>query len=446
MDTFLKQGLLALAGALALAAAGLYVYGPEGTGLMAGLTALLTLSASLIARSPRQGTIATAMVCVGSNAYLFSRKWDLASRTDAVCNINEVINCDKVNLSAWSEVFGIPITLFGMAFYVGLVLAALMADDRSKRFHQVNTLFAILNVVVSVFLGYQTKVIGAFCVMCVSIYVGNLLLLWAGFAGMRESKTSLSEEIGQIPLSKEFLTISATFLVVFAVGGAGWFAQKQGTTAASPSGEFSAEELAALYHQPSGTLQLAGDEPVLGDSSAPYMVVEFADFGCPHCAAAAKELKHILKDNPKIQLRFRVFPLSGECHPGLSPGDPTRCAAAVAAECANRQGKFWPMLSLLFENQGSFQPDDLHFIAVKSGLDIPSWEACLADPGAASAVLADAKAGDDAGVHGTPTLFLKGTHGDDWVVVRSPDALKTLVEAHQKGTQLLPARPEAPEE
>jgi len=181
----------------------------------------------------------------------------------------------------------------------------------------------------------------------------------------------------------------------------------------------------------------------LGDANAPYTIVEFADFGCPHCARASKELKALVRDVPSVQVKFRVFPLSGGCNPSME-GDrsPERCLAASAAECAHAQDMFWEYTSLLFANQGHFTPDDLSFMANQSGLDIAAFDACMNDPATLTAVRADAVAGSDAEIFGTPTMFLKGTHGDAWIEVpNGAMAIYALVHAHAQGTELLPPSP-----
>jgi len=93
-----------------------------------------------------------------------------------------------------------------------------------------------------------------------------------------------------------------------------------------------AEELQQLYAEPRGKLELSDDDPVLGDPNAPYVVVEYACFGCPHCAMAFPHLRELVASEPKIQVRFRSFPLSGECNPSISKGGrPEVCRAAMAA-------------------------------------------------------------------------------------------------------------------
>ena len=116
MDTVLKQGLLALAALLAVGAAIASAAGPDGVGLALGVAAYVVLAASVVARSPRLGSLMAAVGAFSANAYLFSHKWEAAKASQSICNINTYIDCDRVNASEWSTAFGIPITLLGMVF------------------------------------------------------------------------------------------------------------------------------------------------------------------------------------------------------------------------------------------------------------------------------------------------------------------------------------------
>jgi protein-disulfide isomerase len=85
---------------------------------------------------------------------------------------------------------------------------------------------------------------------------------------------------------------------------------------------------------------------------------------------------------------------------------------AVAAECAGRQGKFWPYHDRLYDRQDEWtneKADDfLLSYALAEHLDLKQWQACVADPATAAAVSADVKDGENAWVGSTPTFFVNG--------------------------------------
>ena len=93
-------------------------------------------------------------------------------------------------------------------------------------------------------------------------------------------------------------------------------------------------------------------EHVLGNPDAPVTVLEYADFECPYCAAAAPVLKQLVEESDgRVRLVFRHFPLAGN--------HPHALTAALAAEAAGAQGAFWPMHDLLFARQDRLTDSDL---------------------------------------------------------------------------------------
>lgn len=85
----------------------------------------------------------------------------------------------------------------------------------------------------------------------------------------------------------------------------------------------------------------------LGPSEARVVLVEYSDFQCPACAQFSPYLKEILQEHgTQIRLEYRHYPLINT-HPYAIP-------AAIAAEAAGVQGKFWEMHDKLFENQNAW--------------------------------------------------------------------------------------------
>ena len=144
----------------------------------------------------------------------------------------------------------------------------------------------------------------------------------------------------------------------------------------------------------------ADDDPARGDGDAPVTIIEFADFQCPACA----ESRHILDEvldacGNQVHLVFRDFPV-GEHSSALQ--------AAVAAECADQQGQFWPMHDFLFDHQQALAKKNLIDYAHQLGLDEVAFAECLASEEAETEVRHDLADGQSYGVNGTPTLFING--------------------------------------
>ncbi len=436
--------------------------------LMAWLLAATIACTGIILEDTRWGVFATAVLGLGCSAYLFNEKLS-AGGGPSLCDINEVISCNTVNSSAASELFGIPIALLGSGFFLGVAIAALVSREASARLFTTVALLGGVGVLYSLYLAFEAAQLGAVCVMCITIYLCNGLLTWAGWRGVTQAGEELQQNVSHVPTSNSFVAISATFAVVVLIGLSTWSGQDEGPslpeitgeredpesapggTAATDDGPKEGNEpasktadaelmkqLSMMFSYPSGTVELAGDEPVLGDPSAPYLVVEYADFGCPHCAHASSLLKQLVQQVPEIQVRFRPFPLSGACNPVLESKERVdRCRAAMAAECANQQGRFWDYATELFSKQSDLSDARLAQVTRELGLDGAAWQSCMQDQQTVRSIAASAVAGDRAGVKGTPALYVRGLTDDRWVeVCMGPEAILALVDAHQKGLKL----------
>jgi len=140
---------------------------------------------------------------------------------------------------------------------------------------------------------------------------------------------------------------------------------------------------------------------ILGASHAPVTLVEYGDFECPNCKQAAPAVKHLLERFPgRLRVVYRHFPLE-EVHPHAF-------AAAVAAEAAGAQGKFWQMHDLLFRNQSHLKAQQLRGYAEKLELDMARYDYEMKDEVYWQHVREHIEGGNSSGVRATPTFFLNG--------------------------------------
>ena len=149
-------------------------------------------------------------------------------------------------------------------------------------------------------------------------------------------------------------------------------------------------------------VEIAATGPSKGPDTAPITIVEFSDFQCPYCSkaeATVKDLLELEKYKGKLRLVYRDYPLPSH---NLAP------KAAEAGHCAGDQGKYWEMHDRLFAATPKLEVTDLKGYARDLKLDEGRFTKCL-DSGEKAKVVADHfKAGNDAGVRGTPAFFING--------------------------------------
>ncbi len=138
-----------------------------------------------------------------------------------------------------------------------------------------------------------------------------------------------------------------------------------------------------------------------GNPDASIELVEYGDYQCPHCGRAYHVVKTLQeKLGSQLKFSFRNFPLA-KIHPEAT-------LAAIATEAAARQGKFWEMHDIIFENQEDLEQPALIAYAEEIGLDISLFEKDLSDETLLQKVESDFESGIRSGVNATPTFFING--------------------------------------
>jgi protein-disulfide isomerase len=140
---------------------------------------------------------------------------------------------------------------------------------------------------------------------------------------------------------------------------------------------------------------------ILGPVRAAVTVVEYGDFECPNCRQAAPAVRILMaRFAERVRFVYRHFPLEG-VHPHAMQ-------AALAAEAAGAQGKFWPMHDLLFDSQAHLKLPQLRGYAERLELDMARYDADMAEQVYLQRVREHIESGEKSGARGTPTFFVDG--------------------------------------
>lgn len=140
--------------------------------------------------------------------------------------------------------------------------------------------------------------------------------------------------------------------------------------------------------------------PEIGPANAKITIVEFSDFQCPYCVLAVPQIQALLKAYPtQVKLIFKQFPLEIHSRAFL---------AATSAIAAYKQGKFWEMHDAMFEHHNDLSPESLVAVAKSLGLDVARFEKDMNSEATKQAIEKDVNDGEQAGVQGTPTIFVNG--------------------------------------
>ena len=175
-----------------------------------------------------------------------------------------------------------------------------------------------------------------------------------------------------------------------------------------------------LDHTPKASFELKG-VPFRGDPEGETIIVEYADFECPHCALMGGIIDTLLKARPKgLKVYFKQFPLGNH---------PQSDRSALASLAAHRQQKFWPMHDLLFANQGRITDASYSKFAAELGLNVKTFERDMKDPALTALVHRDQQEAIAGGLQGTPTLFINGQHYQE---EKTPEAIEAYLKRLEK--------------
>ncbi len=138
---------------------------------------------------------------------------------------------------------------------------------------------------------------------------------------------------------------------------------------------------------------------------AKLVVVEFADFQCPYSKDEALVVRTLMqKYGDKVRFEFRDYPIQ-QLHPDA-------VNAALAARCAQEQGKFWEYHDKLFVNSPTLTKQMLLTYAAEIGLDDEQFTRCLSSQRYRPSVEKDMSKAQTLGIEGTPTFYLNGNRVD----------------------------------
>ncbi len=161
-----------------------------------------------------------------------------------------------------------------------------------------------------------------------------------------------------------------------------------------------------------------------GPATAAVMLVQYGDYECPYTRQSTTVVRAIQQQlADQLRFVFRNFPLI-DIHPHA-------LHAALAAEAAASQGKFWQMHDAIFHHQHTLEDSDLARFAEALGLDMEQYTRDMMQQRHLPRIEEDVEGGERSGVQGTPTFFINGVvYRGSW----EHEALLTALQAASRGS------------
>jgi uncharacterized membrane protein len=315
------------------------------------------------------------------------------------CDVNEVFRCSDVALSPYSQLFGLPVSVWTLIGYGGFLYFQIwgLAPDRRRRWPTgLYWLLAVFTLLATIGLFYVAEfILHAWCLGCITLYAIDVLLFaFATFLWLRDPG-ALARDLRGLRRNRPALALAAA-AVVLSSGLATaypkyWQRPPQSECQGLPTGVGG-----------DGSCWIGAREPVLE-------IIEFSDYLCPFCQRAHSELRDLVQRHPdRVRLIHRHFPLDTACNPALQRQmHEGACLMARMAYCAGMQGHFWKMNDLLFGLPRGATPEPVQ-LATEAGLNSERFAECIEAPAAAAHVQADVQEGVRRQITGTPTFVIDG--------------------------------------
>jgi protein-disulfide isomerase/uncharacterized membrane protein len=271
--------------------------------------------------------------------------------------------CDRVSAHPLSRPLGVPLAYIGLVAYLlltGLVAGRGLRPATWRRSVRAGTWISGMGALASVALTVVSVTrIGALCTWCTASAV-LMLLLFSLHLFLPD------EPPGRVQRGEPVLL---AFLALAALGGIAWQGGAMAAAATRPGGD--ADRIArtpwAVLAPP--------DAPALGPASAVVVAVQFTDLACSACRKMHRAAYELLKaTDPNLRIVFRHLP-----QPEIR-GHEAALEAAVLAEIAKEQGRFWEFVDVVFAAEEAPTRESLLGQMAALGHDRPLLESRLDDP------------------------------------------------------------------
>ncbi|MDE0230052.1 MAG: thioredoxin domain-containing protein [Spirochaetaceae bacterium] len=336
------------------------------------------------------------------------------------CSISNYVDCDRVSESRFAAVAGVPISAVALAVYGAMgVLLALPLLRPFRRLAAVNldvatALSGLSTVVALALLVIAAVVIRALCLYCAALQLVTFalfaVLLWRrGRAGAAAGGGRQARGPGTA-FGSAALALAAGGVVA---AGATLALETSAIGLAGRSASSSAGGLGATSLYLSRTTQrfTLAQSPGVGPADAPVQVVVFGDYNCSHCRSFDPEALKLAEDFPDdVRVVFKFFPLDATCNPYMGREQvSSSCVAAAAAYAAHKQDRFLDFHLLLYEHFQNHAPARVLANAEEAGIDdVEAFLTDLQSEDTARHIRRDIDEAVQAGVQGTPTVFVNG--------------------------------------
>lgn len=375
----------------------------------------------------RKLLVVFALLGLGASSAATYVHYNLIRNPDysSFCDINATVSCKAAYLSQYGSLGGVPVAVGGIIFF-GWVLLMLWGSTGKSRITDSapSYIFAgsTLALAVVLYLAYASFfVLKEVCPLCVATYVAVIGIFVVSGGASSVPMSSLPNRAltdMRVLIATPLALVIALLFVAGTALGLTTFPRDaaSGGAAASTAAAPPAAVVPLDAKQQADLEQWWALQPLLpnfpyANEGAKVLIVEFADFQCPHCKqmylAYKPILDRFLAQYPKdVKFIFKTWPISSKCNPGV-PGInfPYTCEAASAYQMAKKNGTDDKMKDWFFTHQEEITAASVKRVAEEMA-GVKEFDAEYQK--VIGQVRTDASIGSSIGVSSTPSFFVNG--------------------------------------
>lgn len=141
------------------------------------------------------------------------------------------------------------------------------------------------------------------------------------------------------------------------------------------------------------------DDLVQGNPKGDVTLVEFFDYRCPYCKQVEPSLDALLKDDGKLRIVYKEFPILGEAS----------VFATHVALAAKKQGKYAAFHRAMMATKGDISDETVLNVATSLGLDMSKVKADMGASEIDKLIDQNYALADALNIQGTPALIIGDT-------------------------------------
>lgn len=349
------------------------------------------------------------------------------------CSINDFIDCDGVAKTNASQFLGVPLAYWGIFFYSTILFLTIVNKLKTlpilkflQVFKEPNAYIATLGTIAFVasmiLAGISLFGIHKLCILCVVTYFIDLIIAVIAADGMFKNillsiKTTILDFIAGV---KSYTKTFIVLLLLF-VG----FLTYSGVTLNFVPHIKLRKDIQSYRKIKFNPYRAKGN--VLGNKEAKVVVELYSDYVCPLCYVNNIMLHRAVKEFSNIKVVHHNYPFDKECNPNISVNmHPGACFMFKGAIAAGKQGNYWEMNSLLYENQPRNMKEMLK-LAEDLGFNIDKFVSDMESEATKKEVADEINRAAEIDIDATPTMYV---NGEQVVGVKPYYQLKEILVKH----------------